>query len=246
MVDATSPAPDPPPVITFGALNTVSDVWDLEGTVTDNGKPVAGLNVTFGGVLSEYHLTATVQKNGTYSVSEMLLDITRGTGTAQTHGADGKASNVAMTYIVNEHVGTSSSDAMATSAPGNQASGSFGTLATDPLSTLAEVGGSTTTIATIATAAGTSRYSGDGGPAVDATLNCPQGVAVDSLGDLFIADTYNNVVREVNASTGVITTVAGNGICGYSGDGGAATSAELDAPTGVAIDAAGDIFIADS
>ena len=66
-----------------------------------------------------------------------------------------------------------------------------------------------------------------------------QGVAVDSAGDLFIADTGNNVVREVNPSTGVITTVAGNGTGGYSGDGGPATAAELNAPTAVAVDAAG-------
>ena len=82
----------------------------------------------------------------------------------------------------------------------------------------------------IATVAGACRYSGDGQAAADASLNCPQGIAVDGSGDLFIADTYNNVVREVNSSTGMITTVAGNGICGYSGDGGPATAAELDDP----------------
>ena len=81
--------------------------------------------------------------------------------------------------------------------------------------------------------------------AADASLNAPRRGG-RQLGDLFIADTCNNVIREVNPSTGVITTVAGNGICGYSGDGGAATGAELNAPTGVAVDAAGDIFIADS
>ena len=89
-------------------------------------------------------------------------------------------------------------------------------------------------------------YSGNGGPAIAARLNWPAGIALDSAGDLFIADSSNNVIREVDHATGVITTVAGNGRGGYSGDGGPATAAELHDPTGVAVDAAGDLFIADS
>jgi hypothetical protein len=89
-------------------------------------------------------------------------------------------------------------------------------------------------------------YGGDGGLAANAQLSNPSDVAVDAVGDIFIADTYNNVIREVNHATGVITTVAGNGDSGYSGDGGPATSAKLNSPAGVAVDAAGDIFIVDS
>jgi sugar lactone lactonase YvrE len=89
-------------------------------------------------------------------------------------------------------------------------------------------------------------YSGDGGPAADALLQHPQGLAVDSKGDLFVADTGNSVIREIMAS-GNITTVAGEGgKFGDSGDGGQATSATLDAPTDVAVDAAGDLYIADT
>ena len=77
---------------------------------------------------------------------------------------------------------------------------------------------------------GNAGYSGDNGPATAAELNNPVGVAVDSAGDLFIADTENNVVREVVKATGDIITVAGNGTAGYSGDNGPATAAELDAP----------------
>ena len=69
---------------------------------------------------------------------------------------------------------------------------------------------------------------------------------MDSSGDLFIADPTHDCIREVNATTGVMTTVAGNGTPGYSGDGGLATNAELDDPDGVAVDASGDLFIADS
>ncbi len=89
-------------------------------------------------------------------------------------------------------------------------------------------------------------YSGDGGPATVAELNAPLAVAVDASGNLYIADTYNQRIRKVDTS-GTITTVAGNGqggtFGGYSGDGGPATGAELAQPTGVAVDASGDIYI---
>jgi uncharacterized protein (TIGR03437 family) len=85
---------------------------------------------------------------------------------------------------------------------------------------------------------------GDGGPATAASV-CPSGVAVDAFGNIFIADTTNNRIRKVPAS-GIITTVAGGGSSSFSGDGGLATSASLSAPTGVAVDASGNLFIADS
>ena len=89
-------------------------------------------------------------------------------------------------------------------------------------------------------------YGGDGGQATAASSYDPFSVAVDASGDLFIADSHNNRIREVNASTGVITTVAGNGTAGYSGNGGQATAAELNDPCGIAVDASGDLFIADT
>jgi len=103
----------------------------------------------------------------------------------------------------------------------------------------------------ITTFAGTGAqgYSGDGGPATTATLgvsanfNAQGGIAVDSSGNLYIADFGNNAVRRV--SNGIITTVAGNGSAGFSGDNGPATSAQLNGPTGVAVDSAGNLYIAD-
>ncbi len=92
---------------------------------------------------------------------------------------------------------------------------------------------------------GTRGYSGDGGQATNAALNSPSGVAVDGAGNIYIADSGNERIRKVTASTGIISTVAGNGTGGYSGDGGSATSAELNSPSGVAVDAFGNIYIAD-
>jgi sugar lactone lactonase YvrE len=107
---------------------------------------------------------------------------------------------------------------------------------------------------TITTYAGTgvAGYTGDGGAATAAQLNSPNGCAVDGAGNLYIADTVNNVIREVTASTGLITTVAGSGLGAgtaagsFSGDGGVATLAAMNHPYGVAVDTAGDIYISDT
>jgi sugar lactone lactonase YvrE len=91
---------------------------------------------------------------------------------------------------------------------------------------------------------GTYGYSGDGGPADSAELRAPAGIALDRSGNLYIADFPSMVVRKVNSS-GVITTFAGTGTYGFSGDGGAATSAELYGPTSVVVDRTGNVYIAD-
>jgi hypothetical protein len=101
------------------------------------------------------------------------------------------------------------------------------------------------TIGTFAgSAVGSGGYSGDGGPATAALLNCPRGVSVDSSGNVYISDTKNQVVRKV--SGGTITTVAGNGQQGFFGDNGSATAASLDTPSSIAVDPSGNIFIADT
>lgn len=97
----------------------------------------------------------------------------------------------------------------------------------------------------ISTIAGTIHYGGDGGPAASALLDLPETVAMDSNGYLYFADTFNNRVRRITPA-GIVTTVAGNGVCGYSGDNGPATAAMLCHPFGLAVDAANNLYIADS
>ncbi len=98
---------------------------------------------------------------------------------------------------------------------------------------------STGIITTIA-GTGTSSFSGDSGQATSATLKGPYGVAVDSSGNVYVADYFNNRIRKVMISTGIITSIAGSSTsAGYSGDNGPATSAKLYYPTGVALDSAG-------
>ena len=100
---------------------------------------------------------------------------------------------------------------------------------------------------TIATIAGTGEegYSGDGGPAAEAQIDNPYGVAVDGAGNVYIADRGNNRIRKIDAATGTIATIAGTGHRGYSGDGGPAVGAQLMDPYGVAVDGAGNVYIAD-
>jgi hypothetical protein len=91
------------------------------------------------------------------------------------------------------------------------------------------------------TAAG---YAGDGGPAAAAELKSPTDVKIDKYGNVFIADLENNRVRKVNTS-GIISTIAGNGVAGFSGDGGPAIAAELSSPNEVVLDASGNLYISD-
>ncbi len=103
----------------------------------------------------------------------------------------------------------------------------------------------TSGIITTVAGTGTAGYSGDGGPASAALLNLPSGIIVDSIGNIVISEVGSSVARRIDPS-GVITTVAGTGTAGYSGDGGPATSARLSSPTDVALDGSGNLFIADA
>src|SRR5829696_5789823 len=100
-------------------------------------------------------------------------------------------------------------------------------------------------VVTIVAGTGSAGFSGDGGPATAASLMSPEDVALDAAGNLFVADTGNSRVRRIGTN-GVITTVAGNGVAGFSRDGGSATSARLSQPVGVTVDPSGNLFVADT
>ena len=105
-------------------------------------------------------------------------------------------------------------------------------------------GGAGGTISTIA-GNGTNGFAGDGSGATSAELNVPRGLCIDGSGNIYVADSANNRIRKFT-SGGSISTVAGNGILSYSGDGGVATKAQLNAPSAVAVDAAGNVYVADT
>ncbi|HEV2645528.1 MAG TPA: Ig-like domain repeat protein [Acidobacteriaceae bacterium] len=100
-------------------------------------------------------------------------------------------------------------------------------------------------ITTVAGTGGQPGYTGDGGQATTATLDHPSALAFDGDHSLYISDTNNNAIRKLDLTTGIITTVAGTGTYGFSGDGGAATAAKLNAPWGIALAGDGTLYIAD-
>jgi hypothetical protein len=229
-----------------------------------NGNPVSGVSVTFTGTsLNFANATAATGSGGTASTTATPSATGTLTATASTIGVSTSAvftltgvasttpagSGMISTYAGNGTAGYSGDDGPALDAafqyPYGVAVDSSGNLyIADKLNNAIRKVTSSGTISTYA-GNGTLGYSGDGGQARDAKLNNPGGLALDSNGNLYIADTENNVVREVSPA-GIISTVAGNGSGGFSGDQGPATSAELLGPSGVTVDASGDLYIADS
>jgi Secretion system C-terminal sorting domain len=103
----------------------------------------------------------------------------------------------------------------------------------------------TTNIISTVAGTGVAGYNGDNIAATNAQLQVPEGICLDTAGNMYISDGYNRRVRKVTASTGIITTIAGNGTIGHSGDGGAATNAQLGGPWGVFIDKNNNVYICD-
>jgi sugar lactone lactonase YvrE len=103
-----------------------------------------------------------------------------------------------------------------------------------------------TGIITTIAGTGTQGFSGDAGPAIAATIDSPTGLALDTANNLYLADTHNHRLRKITAATGIISTVAGTGTQGFSGDATASTSATLSLPHGITIDSAGNLYLADT
>jgi DNA-binding beta-propeller fold protein YncE len=119
------------------------------------------------------------------------------------------------------------------------------TAATGIVNTIAGSGGCVTEVPPLNVLVCQSGFSGDGGPAKNATLNYAASVALDLGGNLYIADTINRRIRRVDASSGLIYTIAGNGVNGFSGDEGPALAAELSGPVSIAVDPSGRVYFAD-
>jgi sugar lactone lactonase YvrE len=155
-------------------------------------------------------------------------------------------------YAQNYVIRTAAGGGMPNLSPGTPGGGGAG-LALDRSGNIYYVGGANTSVwllnvstglITRVAGNGTPGYGGDGGPALDAQM-IPAGIALDAASNLYIADAANQRVRKVSAN-GVITTVAGNGTIGFSGDNGPAVLAQMNAPIGVAVDSAGNLYIADA
>src|SRR5262249_29052303 len=172
---------------------------------------------------------ATATDSHTVAVSVGVITTVAGTGDSGFGGDGGPATGAALAQPY----------AVAADAAGNLFIADWGN------HRVRRVDAATGVITTVA-GSGVEGYGGDGGPATSAFLASPNGVAVDGAGNVLIADTNNQRIRRVDAVTGIITTVAGTGVVGSGGDGGTATAATLGGPTGVAVDAAGNLFIADT
>ena len=215
-------------VAVSGTISTVAGNGTT-GFSGDGGSAVsAQLHTPYGIALDSAGniYTADYQNNRIRLISNSLIGTFAGTGVAGFSGDSGPA-NVAQ---LNNPL------AVALDSPGNIYIADFGNNRIRKVS-----GGTITTVA----GNGTAGFAGDNAAATSAALNGPSGVAPDTTGNLYIADSANNRIRKVSVS-GTITTVAGNGTPGFSGDTAAATSAQLNIPSAVTVDATGNLYIADS
>jgi trimeric autotransporter adhesin len=215
-------------IATSGSINTVAGngltTYSGDGGSAENALMSSPAGVAFapGGVV----YIADTNNQRIRQVSSGIISTVAGNGTPGFSGDGGAATSAGVAYP----------SGLVVDAGGNLYISDTGNQRVRKLS-----GGTITTVA----GNGTAGYSGDGGASTSATLNAPAGLAVDGAGNLYIADFSNNVVRKVT-SGGTISTIAGTGLAGYAGDGGAAVQAQLHGPNAIALDSAGNLYVADS
>ena len=217
-------------ISTSGIISTIAGT----GTAgfTGNGGPATSAELNFPTAVTldaagnvyiaegENHCVRKVDTSGNIS-------LIAGNGTAGSSGDGGLAINATLNNPVGLKV-----DAAGDLLIADQFSNSIRKIdASGIISTIAGIGGR--------------GFNGDGGPATDAQLNLPNGVTTDTAGNIYIADTFNNRIRKIDTS-GIISTIAGDGVTGFGGDGGHATSAAINRPYEIKVDAVGNIYVADS
>ncbi|HYT40610.1 MAG TPA: DNRLRE domain-containing protein [Acidimicrobiia bacterium] len=230
--DAGSPPPPPPPPPP-GALGDISTLAGTSAGFSGDGGPAtaaalraprtmaadAAGNVYI--VDTENHRVRKVDTHG-------IITTIAGTGSAGYGGDGGPAASARLNTP--HGIGSDPAGNVYVADPQNQR--------------IRRIDAATGIITTVA-GTGSAGFSGDGGPATSARLNYPKGTEIAPDGNLYIADNNNHRVRRVDLGTGVITTVAGTGTAGFSGDGGPATDARLDEPRNIAFDSAGRLYIVD-
>ena len=214
------------------ALAGEGDISTVAGGLIGDGGPATGASLfSPNGVAADASGNLYIADRGNHRIRRVdaanrTITTVAGTGTSGFSGDGGPATDAQLAELAG----------VAVDASGNL-------YIADPFNhRVRRVDGASGVITTVA-GTGTEGFFGDSGLATNASLNLPRSVAVDASGNLFIASIDR--VRLVDAATGVITTVAGTGASGFSGDGGPATRASLNAPNGVAVDSSGNLFIAD-
>jgi len=208
-------------------------------------SPYVAASVGAAGTAQSFYadVTATGGDNITsFQTASGFGDFTSGTESGCTLGSSNAVGTVCIEPVTFKPIGPGLRTAPLTLT---DSSGNKFTLGLSGIGSSPQLAFTPGTIATMA-GNGSAGYTGDGGAASGATLNRPSGSVMDTAGNIYIADTGNNVVRMISAGTGIISTVAGTGPAGYTGDAGAATNATLHGPKAVALDAADNLYIADT
>jgi sugar lactone lactonase YvrE len=222
--------------ISTGKISTIVDTGGHAGYCCDGGAATSGEVKTPQGVAVDSSGNIYIADTGNHVIRKVTISTGKistiaGTGSANFGGDGGLATAGSVTFNTPSGVAV-------------DGSGNF--YIADTLNNrIRKVTISTGFISTVV-GTGSSGSTGDGAAATSAKLNGPQGVAVDGSGNIYIADTGNNKIRKVTISTGFISTIAGTGTAGSTGDGAAATSAKLSAPKGVGLDTSGNIYVADT
>ena len=217
------------------SINGVPGASGIFGTITPTGLYTPPATLPIPAFVS---IAATSNADSTASAATQVHVLAAAPGTISTIAGDG-SSGYSGNGLAANNAQLSGPSGIAFDGPGNMF------IADSQNNVIRRVDAVTNDISTIA-GNGYAGYSGDGGVGTSARLNNPTHVVFDRVVNLYITDGDNDRIRKINALTDEITTIAGNGFAGYSGDGGLATSAELNFPDGVAIDSNGNLFIGDA